>query len=118
MPTQSATVRLCRHPRLAVDLKVDSVTPRVIATQKVKFYLDAEGIVRGGISVSVLFQVATSAAIPLRSVRDSPRALTGEHPSTHRTNSVPVLPEQAAWIAVFQGFFKHAPLRVTSGKLV
>ncbi len=52
------------------------------------------------------------------SVRDSPRALTGEHPSTHRTNSVPVLPEQAAWIAVFQGFFKHAPLRVTSGKLV
>jgi len=44
--------------------------------------------------------------------------ITGEHPSTHRTNSVPVLPEQAAWIAVFQGFFKHAPLRVTSGKLV
>ncbi len=25
----------------------NSVTPRVIATQKVKFYLDAEGIVRG-----------------------------------------------------------------------
>jgi len=25
----------------------DSVTPRVIATQKVKFYLDAQGIVRG-----------------------------------------------------------------------